>query len=259
MNRIRTCSHDKATTRSLQLDLQQGTFETSPDGTPHSLFAPLHYERNYAYPLLIWLHGPGDNENQLKRIMPLVSMRNYVGVAPRGTWSEDGPSSSGKHFAWRQHDDDTVLAEQRVVECIRLASERFHIHRRRVFLAGYDCGGTMAFRLGLNRPDLFAGVLSVGGAFPRGNRPLIRFHQCRDVPLFLAHCRESRDYPAESVCEDLRLFHTAGMSITLRQYPCGDEITTQMLSDMDSWIMEQVTGAEPQCAALSSQPPTDSN
>ena len=38
------------------------------------------------------------------------------------------------------------------------------------------------------------------------------------------------------------LFHAAGMSVTLRQYPCGDELTTQMLRDLDVWLMEQVTG-----------------
>ena len=33
------------------------------------------------------------------------------------------------------------------------------------------------------------------------------------------------------------------MSITLRQYPCGAELTTQMLRDMDVWMMEQITGS----------------
>ena len=27
-----------------------------------------------------------------------------------------------------------------------------------------------------------------------------------------------------------------------RQYPCGDELNTQMLHDMDAWMMEIVTG-----------------
>ncbi len=30
------------------------------------------------------------------------------------------------------------------------------------------------------------------------------------------------------------------MSVCLRVYPCGDELRTIMLSDMDRWIMEQV-------------------
>ncbi len=38
------------------------------------------------------------------------------------------------------------------------------------------------------------------------------------------------------------MFHAAGMHVTLRQYPCGDELNPQMLHDMNVWIMEQVTG-----------------
>jgi hypothetical protein len=56
------------------------------------------------------------------------------------------------------------------------------------------------------------------------------------------HCRDSEIYSVDQVCEELSLFHAAGMSVTLRQYPCGDELTTQMLRDLDVWLMEQVTG-----------------
>jgi phospholipase/carboxylesterase len=38
------------------------------------------------------------------------------------------------------------------------------------------------------------------------------------------------------------LFHSAGMVVSVRQYPCGDELTTQMLHDADVWMMERVTG-----------------
>jgi hypothetical protein len=71
----------------------------------------------------------------------------------------------------------------------------------------------------------------------------------RQLPIFIANGRESTEYPVERTCEELRLFHAAGMAVTLRQYPCGDELTTQMLSDMDEWIMERVTGVD--CSAAS--------
>jgi len=70
------------------------------------------------------------------------------------------------------------------------------------------------------------------------------------------HCRDSETYSVDQVCDELALFHAAGMSVTLRQYPCGDELTTQMLRDLDVWLMEQVTGVsttEPQDAPLPSE------
>jgi hypothetical protein len=38
------------------------------------------------------------------------------------------------------------------------------------------------------------------------------------------------------------LFHAAGISITLRDYPCGHTLGEQMLGDMNRWIMDEVTG-----------------
>lgn len=208
----------------------------SGDGT-HALFAPLHYEAHYAYPLIVWLHGSGDDERQLTRIMPIVSLRNYVAVAPRGFPLPSG----GAYYGWPQTPDRIQEAEQRIAECVEAASERLNIASKRVFLAGFDAGGTMAFRAAMDLPHRFVGVLSIGGSFPTGHTPLRRLAEARRLQVFLTAGRDSLRYPAAAVCDDLRLLHAAGMSVTLRQYPCGHELSPQMLRDADRWIIEQIT------------------
>jgi phospholipase/carboxylesterase len=220
--------------------VESAIFQDSHGDTTHTLFAPLHYEPGYAYPLIVWLHGRGGDERQLLRIMPLVSMRNYVAVAPRGP----AESSDGPGYCWPQSDQYVQQAEHMVADSVDIASRKLHISSRRIFLAGFDCGGTMAFRAALRRPDLYAGVASLGGAFPCGSTPFRNLAAARKLPIFLATGRDSCEYPAESVCQDLRLLHSAGMSITLRQYPCAHELSPQMLSDLDRWIIEQITAPE---------------
>ena len=107
----------------------------------------------------------------------------------------------------------------------------------------------MAFRVALNRPDLYAGVASLGGAFPTGSKPFRNLGDARKLPIFLAVGRDSGEYPSDGVCQDLRLLHSAGMSISLRQYPCGHELSPQMLSDLDRWIIEQITQPVPATAS----------
>jgi phospholipase/carboxylesterase len=208
------------------------------DDHPHTLFSPLHYEPNYAYPLVIWLHGQAGDERQLQKIMPLVSMRNYVAVGIRGPVE----SPLGRGYFWPSNDEATSIAKQRVFDAIDIATARFNVNPERIFLAGYQCGGTMALRVALACPQMFGGALSIGGAFPSGHSPLARLAQIRKLPLFLAHGRDSTTYTVDDVCEELRLFHSAGLAVTVRQYPCGDELTTQMLHDADVWMMERVTG-----------------
>jgi phospholipase/carboxylesterase len=203
---------------------------------PQCLLAPLHYERNYAYPLVVWLHDAGGDEKELMRIMPLVSLRNYVSLAVRGT------SQFDRGFGWCETGDGILAAESRVAEAVGQARQRFHVHRERIFLAGCGAGGTMAMRLALRSPERYAGAASIGGSFPQGHSPLARLEQARRARLLIMHCRDSAAYPLERLCEELALFHAAGMTVTLRQYPCGDELTTQMLRDLDVWLMEQVTG-----------------
>ncbi len=211
----------------------------SAAGASHSLFAPLHYEPNYAYPLIVWLHGANDDQRQLKRIMPFVSMRNYVAVAPRGTvQADDSAEHSG--CSWSQTEDHILLAEHRVLEAVASACQQSNVNSDRIFLAGFGTGGTMAFRLALNLPQYFAGAVSINGPFPSGLRPLAQLHRVRQLNFLLASGRDSGRYPPVSVCADLRLIYAAGMSISLRQYPCGDDLTTHMLSDVDRWIMQQI-------------------
>ena len=152
-------------------DVQSALFTSTSHDATSSLFAPLHYESGYAYPLIVWLHGHGGDERHLLRVMPLVSMRNYVAVAPRGTVVAAEGKSPGECFGWQQSEESVPEAEQRIFDSIDLAAQRFHVDRQRVFLAGFDSGGTMAFRVAMNRPSQFAGVLSLGGAFQQGEPP----------------------------------------------------------------------------------------
>ena len=242
MNRTQLSPHES--------DLQQLSHRPSPAGLTlwddpacHRFFGPLHYEPNYAYPLIVWLHGSGDDEDQLKRVIPLISMRNYAAAAPRATVAmyEDDPERSG--YCWSQTEDHILLAEQCIFDCIEAARRRYHIASDRIFLAGVDNGGTMALRTAMNHPHRFAGALSLGGSFPVGHTPLGRLTEARSVPIFLAVGRDSERYPSREVCENLRLFYTAGIEVMLRQYPLGDEVTTQMFEDMDRWIMDRVCGS----------------
>jgi phospholipase/carboxylesterase len=229
---------------TLQLDppLEAGTaaYFTSSLDFPHARFAPLHYTPGYAYPLIVWLHGRGSDERQLQRVMPLVSMQNYVAVAPRGIQVTEAEDAAQEGYQWLQSDAHIHHAEQRVFDSVEVAAGKYHIDRRRVFLCGFDVGGTMALRVAMNRPDRFAGVISLCGAFPAGGTPFGNLIAARRLGVFLASGRASNDYPAAHVCEDLRLLHTAGLSVTLRQYPCGQELMPQMLSDVNRWVMEQI-------------------
>jgi phospholipase/carboxylesterase len=212
-----------------------------------TLLSPLHYEEKYSYPLIVWLHGPGEDDQSLKRWMPHISLRNYAAVAPRGTHRPVAATG----FGWRQTADHVELAHVRVAAAVERAKRQLNIHRRRVFLVGAGCGGTMAMRLALASPNRFAGALSLDGAFPRGGAPLLRLIEARQLPLFIARARKSRGYSSAVACDDLRLLYAAGMSLTLKEYPGRNVCSPQVLGDVDRWIME-VLSAQDNAAVVAS-------
>ncbi len=200
-----------------------------------ALFHPMHYESGYSYPLIVWLHSNGDDQRQLARILPEISLRNYVGVGPEALV---GNERSG--FVWDQSPPSIDHSIQAVCDAIDYARMTLNVNSERIFLAGYGAGGTMAYRVGLEIPDVVTGIVSLNGPMPNDLTPLRDWMRCRELPVFWGHCRESLAFAEEMLCDQLKLLHVAGFDVTLRQYPNGDELPTQMLSDLDSWIMEMI-------------------
>lgn len=202
-----------------------------------SFFLPAHYESNYRYPLIVWLHGDGQNRQSLARVMPYISLQNFVAVAPNGT--EPGLTGNSSRD-WSQSMDGVSAASECVEYAIEQATQRFSLHHDRVFLVGAGAGGAMALRLGLLSPERFAGVVSLAGALPRSCGLLRRVNSIRSLPLLLAGAKRGADYPEAQMCADLRLLHTSGCDVTLRQYPGAAELTSEMLADVNRWTMERL-------------------
>ena len=66
---------------------EEGYYTTevqAPRPLPIRTFSPVGDEPRDAYPLIVFLHGEGGNEEQILRLAPRVSRRNYVSIGLRG-------------------------------------------------------------------------------------------------------------------------------------------------------------------------------
>jgi phospholipase/carboxylesterase len=201
----------------------------------HQVFLPLHFEPNYAYPLIVWFHSAGDDSQQLLRVMPSISLRNYCAVAPLGP---TGNVHSG--FFWPQDAHNIENAQRLVADAIQQTCEKVKIAPDRIFFAGYGSGGTMAFRIALRMADQIAGVASINGSLPQGSNPFGNLKTCRRLPVLWAHCQKSLEFTEEQLCDQLKLLHIGGFNVTVRQYPFGDELPAVALRDLDRWVMSSI-------------------
>src|SRR5260370_12826755 len=72
----------------------------TPGPLPIRTFAPVGYEPRYPYPLLVFLHGQGGNEEQILRLAPRLSRRNYICIGLRRPQPLRARSDVRPGFAW---------------------------------------------------------------------------------------------------------------------------------------------------------------
>jgi phospholipase/carboxylesterase len=206
---------------------------------PRSFMVPVRYEPGYRYPLIVWLHNDGYNENQIRDVLPHISTRNFVGVGVRGSLAID---SVGNRFAWSQTPAAVARCEDAVWQAVDDACERYSIHRERIFLAGYGEGGTMARRVAFRRSSHFAGCIALGGRLPRGGNVFGNLNAARELKNFWALAIHGQAMSEEQFDEDIRLAADAKLRMDVRRYTTDDEMVTEVLRDVNVWAMEIVTG-----------------
>lgn len=212
--------------------------------SPQTFFVPIHYEPNYRYPLIVWLHSNGFNENQVDHVMPHVSTRNYLATGVRGTRAAD---SIGHRFDW--HDSPAAIdaAYQKVMSAIDEVCGRYSVHRQRIVLAGYRRGGTMAMRIAMRQPEMFAAVASFGGRMPDGGKVLANLQALRrrGLPMLWQVATGRSSFDVQNLKTDIRSAMLVRAKVEIRQYVGDDEMNTAALSDFNNWIMNRIVNGNP--------------
>jgi phospholipase/carboxylesterase len=212
---------------------------TSTQPSPCGIFVPENYEPNYAYPLIVWLHEAGRSERDIVEALPMISMRNYLGLAMRGTAPANGGAAEG--FSWSRGRAAGAQLEEELHANVRRLRRKFHIHTERVFLVGAGEGGTMAWDLFLMRPQWFAGIAALGGRFPWGRRPLRHFRALSGKHALVVAAAKDADSRGQAERVG-RLLYSGGLEVAVRAPGSARALSRAMLRHVDRWIMGAIGG-----------------
>jgi phospholipase/carboxylesterase len=204
---------------------------------PLRTFLPTGYEPNYPYPLLVFLHGHGGSDEQILRLAPRLSRRNYVCISLRGPHLLGVRNDGEPGYAWGNDGQPDSLVEDYIFRAVEQTRRTYHIHSERIYLAGFCEGAEVAYRLGMLYPDKFGGVISLNGALPRGRGPLLRLPEVRQLKVMIGHGIANPIVPLSLAQADYRLFYTAGLDVQMHTYPATHRLHPHMLRDVNRWIM----------------------
>jgi len=227
----------------------------SPAALPIRTFLPTGYEPRYAYPLLVFFHGHGGSEEQILRLAPRLSRRNYICISLRGPQALGARADGRIGYSWGPDGQCDAQIEDYVIEAVRQTRRNYHVHSERIYLAGFHEGATLAYRLGLTFPEKIAGIISLNGAMPRQGGPLLRLSEIRQLRVLIGHGIANAVVPLSMAKQDYRLLYSAGIDVNMETYPATHKLHPDMLKDIDRWVMSAIQDSIP---AESTEEPEES-
>ena len=212
----------------------------APRRLPVRTFLPTGYEPNYPYPLLVFFHGHGGNEEQILRLAPRLSRRNYICIGLRGPQTLGVRPDGRSGYGWGSEGLYDTLLEEYVIRAVEQTRRQYHVHSERIYLAGFCEGATIAYRLGLSLPE----QIRRRHQPERGDAPLrsarcCGCRKCDNCAVLIGHGIANAVVP---------LAHgPRGLSVALHRRPGGTNahlpathrLHPDMLRDVNRWIMEQ--------------------
>ena len=183
---------------------------------------------------------------ELDHVMPALSLRNYIAIAPRGNVKSRG---SQRRYRWGTTLTDCAVAEDLVWDSVQAAMNVLSIHSDRIFLAGFGGGGTMAQWIGLKYASQLAGVVSLTGVVPKTSRVLSNWKIARSLKVLFAQRQGSTICSEDDMMRAVRFAHQSGLDYRFLQAQSeddteGNELDAGMLQAANRFMMGIVTGTD---------------
>jgi len=175
---------------------------TKQVGTHYLVVTPTDFTPQEKYPLLIFLHGRGEQGEDLDRVKihgPFEKIQElelpFIIAAPQSPldqwWDVDTLS------AWT----DELL-------------KTMPVDRNRIYLTGLSMGGFGTWDLAVHRPDLFAAIVPICG---RGQPS--QAARLRNLPVWAFHGEKDTVVPLRETLEMVNALYEVGNNARLTVYP----------------------------------------
>ena len=150
---------------------------------PYRLYVPTNWDGKASLPLVMFLHGAGNDENSYvdqnnKQMLNLAQQHGYVLVAPLGDKGAYGnflrlsapfgkPNEAAKLMAAVTAADErsNELSEQDVINVLELVLAEYPIDRASIFLFGHSMGSGGTWYLGGKYAAYWRGLAPMSGPF----------------------------------------------------------------------------------------------
>ena len=212
---------------------------------------PTDYDASREYPVIILVHGFGASMYDLAGLSPGISQTDYVYLCPNGIVPFDiGGGQMG--FGWTtpggfNDEAESQRAEDAFEAFMNEVSAPYKIQPGKTLVVGFSQGGGIAYRYGLTRPEMFAGVAALSASLAEPDKLLPRLPDLKTQPIFIGHGNQDPVVPLERGQDACALLESWGYGdCTYNEYAgAGHEITPTELRDLAAWVARVLPPATP--------------
>lgn len=193
---------DSLETIQERADSLQGTLYFIPAETLQKcrIKFPDNYDPTLAYPLLIGLHGWGDNAENFIMLDRKFPQMNFIFVVPEAPYEFGVGNTIGYSWieGWEKpeiFEKSVTLTEAYILHVISYITSIYNVTD--VYLMGFSQGCWMTYYVGLNHPEVFSGLLCFGGELPLDILGDEIISTANKLPVYIVHGENDRVIPLE--------------------------------------------------------------
>lgn len=174
------------------------------ESLPYCLYVPSNYSEEYAYPLVLFLHGAGvrgedeSNGDQLAEgVQGLFVPKNTpiydaIAVFPLCDLESRWVETDWERGSYSSDQVEISRNMAAVIELLDYLIETYSINENRQYVTGFSMGGYGTWDIIIRYPDRFAAAAPLCGGGDPSKAELIA-----DLPLWVAHDLEDDAVPVE--------------------------------------------------------------
>jgi dienelactone hydrolase len=198
---------------------------------PYSVYLPADYSPQKSYPLLVYLHGSGEDDRVLSRTSILPE--GFIILAPGG-------AGTSNCFA-------TVDAQEDINRSISDVIDNFNIDSTRIILSGFSMGGYGVYRTYWENPSRYCAIAILSGhpdlARKWVDKNEINFleesnlSKFKSVPIFIFHGKNDLNCPFELTERIVEKLRDMGANISFESDNSGHgSISSEIKEKYYTWL-----------------------
>jgi phospholipase/carboxylesterase len=183
-----------STAKAKEADLGELVYVTAPTMLRCRVHPPNNYDSTRAYPLVVALHGHGDNSDHFSRIWRRFGDTSLILAFPQGPYPFTLPN---KQIGYSWITDDSASAElssrmsvDYVVSVTNWLKQHYKVSD--VYLMGLSQGCLFTYSTGIRNPELYKGLICISGWLDTTEVNPELLKAGKGLRVFIAHSKQDQ-------------------------------------------------------------------